>query len=252
MTLELDSVTFQYPLSTTPALWNISFTVEPGMCLLVLGHNGAGKSTLLRLLNGILRPAHGSVLLDGAETRNWTTAALARSVAVTFQNPSDQIFASTVRDEAVFGPRNLGRPRAVALAEEALERFGLADLRDRHPYDLRPAQRKLLSLASAVAMDSSILAFDEPGAGLSFPERQTARMALSHEAVRKKSLLVVTHDIETWLPIATHVLLLRQGRIVFLGRSKGILGAESALRRAGVRLPASWRISRLLGESRLT
>ncbi|MGB2868252.1 MAG: ABC transporter ATP-binding protein [Bacteroidota bacterium] len=249
MSLELQNVSFAYP-GQQPVLRDISFSLNEGECVLILGRNGAGKSTLLKLLNGILRPGSGSILLHGESTSTKSTAQLARHIAVTFQNPADQIFASSVREEIMFGPRNLKRDNALELVEESLTTFGLTSNADDHPYDLLPARRKLLTVASAVASDSPLLVFDEPSAGLSHPERLLLHNCLSRLIGQKRSILVVSHDLDLFLPFASRILVVDGGTIVFQGGRNEFLSAGVALRRFGVRLPMLSRIKKMLNEGR--
>jgi energy-coupling factor transport system ATP-binding protein len=246
MRIEFQNVHFAYK-PRVPVLSDISFDLETGDLLLILGQNGAGKSTLLKLLNGILKPTGGSILVAGCDTATNSTAALARHVCVTFQNPADQLFASMVRREIEFAPRNLKRRDAGKLAEEALSLCELDPVALRHPYDLPPAQRKVLTVASAIASGSSFLAFDEPSAGLSQLERRILDKVIGSLRANERGLLVVSHDLELFLPYASKVLLLHQGTLVFLGEPQELLRREEILEAAGLKLPALMRLKKDLG-----
>ncbi|MGH2568870.1 MAG: energy-coupling factor ABC transporter ATP-binding protein [Bacteroidota bacterium] len=247
--LQLEQVCFKYP-SGTVALENISFRGAAGELLLILGHNGAGKSTLLKLLNGIQKPVSGKVMISGLDTREHTTADLARKVAVTFQNPGDQIFASTVEREVAFGPESLKRLDSMALVESSLRLFNLEKQRTMHPYDLPPSQRKLVTIASAAAMGSSLLAFDEPSAGLSIPERNILAQGFRKLAEHAdRLLLVVSHDLDLFLPLASRVLMLDRGSLVFYGMPGLILEQPSILRTYRLKLPLSMRLKQLLAHT---
>ncbi len=138
-----------------------------GEAVAIVGQNGSGKSTLVRHLNGLLRPTEGRVLHDGQDVAGERVAALAARVGIVFQNPDRQIFAGKVRDEVAFGPRILGRTaqQAAAAGAAALEAVGLADAVDANPYDLGYSRRKLLTLASVLAMDTPVVVLDEPTTG---------------------------------------------------------------------------------------
>ncbi len=239
--LSFNDVTFAYPDGHT-ALRTVSFEGAGGDFLLVLGHNGAGKSTLLKLLNGILKPTSGQVLVDGLDTREHSTATLAQHAAVTFQNPGDQIFASSVEKEIQFGPSSLRRAGQSKLVDDALETFGFSHNRASHPYDLPPSRRKLLTVACAAAMGSPVLAFDEPSAGLSIPERAVLRRGLTALTAQNRLTLVVSHDLDLFLPIASRVIVVRQGEIVFDDSPDTILYNEGVLRRTGLKLPLVMRM----------
>jgi len=246
MSAEFQNVTFAYQPGL-PVLRDVSFRVSAGEFLLIVGQNGAGKSTLLKLLNGILKPSSGRVVVAGLDTSVTTTSIMAAQVCVTFQNPADQLFASTVRAEVEFAPRNLRRPDRETLVEEALTLCELRTLAHSHPYDLPPAQRKLLTTASAIASGSPFLAFDEPSSGLSQVEQRILRMMIDRLREKRRGFLVVSHDLDLFLTLATRVIVLHQGRALYDGTPYGLLSQEKILRSAGLRLPMAMRLEKILG-----
>ncbi len=246
MNIELQKVDFTYPGTTQPALTDLSFQIDSGEIVIIAGPNGAGKSTLLRLINGILKPTVGNVFIDGKNSQYTSTAELAAAVSVTFQNPADQIFAPTVRKEIAFGPQNLRRENIVTIVDSTLALFQMQAMAEQHPYDMLPAQRKLLTIASAVAMDTPILAFDEPSAGLSQRERTVLTHVISNLRSQKRTLLIVTHDLEYFLSLATKAIILTSGKKIFEGTSPGLLSKESELRRFGMRFSLCARLKHSL------
>ena len=164
--IEFEAVSFAYP-EGTQALADVSLRIEPGETLAIVGQNGSGKSTLVRHMNGLLRPGSGRVLLDGVDVRPVHVAHLAARVGLAFQNPDRQLFAGHVSAEVEFGPRNLG-VRGTELAERvgmALAAVGLDGVAGANPYDLGYSRRKLLALASVLAMRTPVLILDEPTTG---------------------------------------------------------------------------------------
>lgn len=246
MTITFHNVSFAYQ-PEVPVLRDISFEVKVREFLLVIGQNGAGKSTLLKLLNGILKPTAGRVDVAGYNTSTTPTAALAAQVCVTFQNPADQLFASTVRREVEFAPRNLKRTDLSELVDEALTLCGLRDSAPSHPYDLPFAGRRLLTIASAIASGSPFLAFDEPSAGLSQIEQVTLDTLITTLRAKARGFLVVSHDLELFLPYADRVMVLHRGRVTFAGGPQELISREGILRQAGLRLPTPLRLARILG-----
>lgn len=228
-------------------LKNLSLEISEGERILIVGHNGAGKSTFLKLLNGLLKPTLGSIHVDGKDTRHTPTAELARLVSVTFQHPGDQIFAASVRKELAFAPTNLKRSNSEQLIATAAHIFGLDTLLDKHPYDLPPAHRKLLTVASAVASDAPILAFDEPSAGLSHFERQTLQSAL--QTMINKTLIIVSHNFDLFIPLCTRVMVMSGGRMLFDGSPTRFIETAPSFRRAGVQLPFPMRLRTVLERS---
>ena len=247
MTITLNNVSFSYSPGV-PVLRDISFTLKEGELILIVGKNGAGKSSLLKLLNGILKPTSGSIFVSGHDTVTTPTSELAKHVSVTFQNPADQIFASTVREEMEFGPRNIGRPDTDAIVEKTIRLFELGPLANKHPYDLLPAQRKLLTIAAAVAMGTPALALDEPTAGLSQMEKRTVRQMFSALLAEQKAFLIVSHDLEFFLSLATTVLLVVDGCIEFAGPPSQLMENDK-LRRTGIRPPLALRMESMLTNS---
>ncbi len=164
--IAVESVGFVYP-DGTRALEGIDLRIEPGERMAIVGQNGSGKSTLVRQLNGLLRPTEGRVLVDGVDAASLHVAQLAAKVGLAFQNPDRQIFAGRVRAEVAFGPRNLGRRGAELerAVDEALDAVGLSGTGEVNPYDLGFSRRKLLAIASILAMETPVVLLDEPTTG---------------------------------------------------------------------------------------
>jgi len=231
------------------ALNGISLTIAGGECTLLVGQNGAGKTTLLKHLNGILKPTSGEVLVGETSTKLHDVAFLAQFVALSFQNPDDQISMTSVFEEAMFGPRNLGKQNAEDLAREALRTLGLEDVADTHPHDLHPSKRKLLTIASAIAMDTPIIAIDEPTAGFDLRQRRTFGNALEELKGRGKTVILVSHDLDYCLQYCDSVILMDRGSVTFHGDKFDLLSRSDLrglLRRSGLGPPILWRMARAL------
>ena len=184
----------------------------------VLGPTGSGKTTLFKAAIGLVPTRAGGVLVDGAPTSGQSVADLAGTFGYVFQNPSQMLFERTVRDEILFGPRNLGRDaaRLEPLVEDALERVGLHEepgIRDRPPLTLSFGQQKRLGLAVALALEPRTLVLDEPSAGQDH-RSATAFMTEVARIAGLESVYFVTHDADLALTYADRILLLREGRIV--------------------------------------
>jgi energy-coupling factor transporter ATP-binding protein EcfA2 len=244
MSIRVNNMSFRYSEEAL-TLDGLNLTIEQGEFVLMAGPNGAGKSTILKLLNGILKPGSGTITIDNLDTRVTPTAALASLIAVTFQNPADQIFAATVRNEILFGPKILRRPNPARLADKSIELFCLGEYASNHPYDLSPAHRKLLTVASAVATDTPILAFDEPTASLSQPERLILLNALNELKREKRTLLIVSHDFDFFIPEAARLALLNAGRIIHIGSPHDLVSKPQLAKAAGMDIPLSFRIQRI-------
>lgn len=207
--LILDRVSFAYP-DSQPLFTNLDAHVGPGEVLAIVGRNGAGKSTLLRLINGLLRPVGGRVLIAGQPTAGMKVSLIAASVGTLFQTPEQQLFASSVRDEIAFGPRQFGNvpadvQRRVALA---LARTGIEAIADRHPLDLDYASRRLVTLASVLASAPPVLLLDEPQRGLDRRWMQRLEDIIAEERAADRAVILICHDMEFVYRNATGVLAL--------------------------------------------
>lgn len=216
--LALEGVGFVYP-DGTRALSGVDLTIEPGDLVAIVGQNGSGKSTLVRHLDGLLRPTEGRVLHDGADIASERVAILAARVGIVFQNPDRQIFAGKVRSEVAFGPRILGRPSAEASAAAiaALETVGLAKLADSNPYDLGYSQRKLLTLASILAMDTPVVVLDEPTTGQDARGVARIRQVIADLTTAGRTVITISHDMRFVAETFTRVVVMGSGRILLDG-----------------------------------
>ncbi|HET8587210.1 MAG TPA: ABC transporter ATP-binding protein [Candidatus Limnocylindria bacterium] len=216
--LEARSLSFVYP-DGTRALDGVELTVRPGERVAIIGQNGSGKSTLVRHFNGLLRATDGEVRVNGESVGNRHVAALARDVGIAFQNPDRQIFAGRVAHEVEFGPRNLGVGGA-ELQERvaaALTAVGLDARRDANPYDLGYSRRKLLALASILAMRTPIVILDEPTTGQDANGVRRVRAIVDDLARDGHTVLAISHDMRFVAESFARVIVMRAGRIVLDG-----------------------------------
>lgn len=222
--IRCEGVTFAYP-DGTRALDSIDISVAAGERVAIVGANGSGKSTLVRLWNGLLRPTSGRVLVDGQPTAGRRVAELARIVALTFQDPSRQLFRATARDEVAFGARYVGVGSA-DLAERvdaALDAVGLLHRAATNPYDLGPSKRRLLTIACALAMRPGLLVLDEPTTGLDTAEvSRVAAIVTAQESDR--AVVAISHDMHFVASTFGRVVRLEAGRVVADGAPGEVLG----------------------------
>jgi energy-coupling factor transport system ATP-binding protein len=226
--IELQSVSFTYP-EGTQALDRVSLRIDPGERVAVVGQNGSGKSTLARHLNGLLRPTTGRALLDGLDIRSVHVASLAARVGLAFQNPDRQLFAGRVSTEVAFGPRNLGL-RGAALDERvaaALDAVGLSSEAATNPYDLGYSRRKLLSLASVLAMRTPILVLDEPTTGQDARGAAMVRSVVAGATAAGRTVISISHDMRFVAECFERVVVMRAGRVLLDGPPDAVF-AEAA------------------------
>ena len=248
MLIRVEDLSFTYPDSVT-ALQNISFEISAGERVALTGHNGSGKSTLVKHLNGLLKPSSGRVWINGRETTTTKTVQLAGQVALLFQNPDDQICKRTVWDEVIFGPKNLGysSTRIASLAQEALTLFDLTSVTKKNPHDFGYSERKRIAMASIVAMDTPVLVFDEPTAGLDPYEISLLIATLKKLQSEKKTVIIISHDMDFVAENIGRVISLAQGRKVFDGRTGDIFSRHGLMTDCGLCQPQVVQLSNACG-----
>lgn len=213
----------------TRAIDGVTFSVAAGESIGIIGQNGSGKSTLVRHFNGLLRATQGNVFVDGADVRGRRVAHLAAMVGLAFQDPDRQIFAGRVRAEVEFGPRNLGR-RGTDLAEAvdaALEATGLTEHATANPYDLGYSQRKLLALASIVAMRTPVVVLDEPTTGQDARGVARVRAIVRNLSAAGQTVIAISHDMRFVAETFDRVVVMRAGKVVLDGSPQAAFSEES-------------------------
>jgi energy-coupling factor transport system ATP-binding protein len=204
---------------------------------------------LAKHLNALLHPTHGEVWIGDWDTRSTTTTKLARCVGFLFQNPDLQIFKNRVEDEVAFGPRQLklDRVEIETRVESALARAGLAAMRDVHPYELQPSERRWVALASVLAMETPILVLDEPTTGQD--AHGIARLGTVIEECRRasKTVIILSHDMDFVAEHCKRVIVMGQGRIVLDGKTHQVLAPRERLAATLVEPPQITRLSLALG-----
>ncbi len=248
MKIQITNLRFTYPTGLE-ALCGISLSIETGEQVAIVGQNGAGKTTLVRHCNGLLKPTSGSVLIGDWDVTKYAVAKLASRVGYVFQNPDEQLFSKDVGTEIRFGPRNLGysKEKIDELVKRALALTELSDKTEANPYDLSPTWRKMVALASVIAMDTPIVIFDEPTTGQDAVN--VARIAHVIAELRKegKTVITITHDIDFCAENFERVIALSKGQILLDGAARDVLGQEEILAQTYVDPPQLTRLGKRLG-----
>lgn len=247
--IEAHGVSFSYvdPRGKTApheVLHKVDIKVAPGSITLVAGRTGSGKSTLLSLIAGLEEPQEGVIAVGGS-------APQPGEVAVAFQSPERQLFLESVASELTFGPRNLGcsEEEAAHCAEDARVRCGVSrDLVARDPFALSGGQARRVAIASVLALDARALVLDEPTSGLDARGRRDLHALVRSLAADGMPIVVVSHDLEEWLQIASHVALLDAGRVVWQGAVSALAQQPDAFARAGLCPPEAWTLRDLLAQ----
>ncbi|HDY69807.1 MAG TPA: ATP-binding cassette domain-containing protein [Actinobacteria bacterium] len=236
--ISIDDISYAYP-GGEQALDGVSLQVEAGSFLAVMGANGSGKSTLLKHINGLLLPQGGSVSVGGVVVDKDSFEEVNTRVGFVFQDPNDQIFAPTVRDDISFGPGNLDlAPEEVERrVEEAAAQVGIGELLERPIHHLSYGQKKRLSLAGVLAMKPRCLVLDEPTASLD-PMGERKLMRILHGLNRQgMTVVMATHDVDLIPLYAERVCLLRRGRVAVQGGLKEVFSDQGLIERCQLRLP---------------
>ncbi len=248
MNVEIKDLHHTYP-GDVKALNGITLTITGGEQVAIIGQNGAGKTTLVKHLNGLLRPTSGSVSIGGWDTTQYAVAKLASRVGYVFQNPDEQLFTKTVQQEVSFGPKNLGyeREKVEALVEDALALTELSAQKETNPYDLSPTWRKMVALASIIAMDTPIVIFDEPTTGQDAANIARMGRVIASLRARGKTVITITHDIDFCAEHFERVIALGQGKVLLDGPANQVLGQEDILAQTYVEPPQLTRLGLRLG-----
>ena len=228
---------------SAPILKGVSFTIRDGEFVAFVGTNGAGKSTTMRLMNGLLKPDAGQVLIDGVPTSDLRTSELARRVGFLFQNPDSQICCNTVREELLFGFKALGLdgPDADAIVEE------FAFDPDDDPFLLNRGARQLLALASIVVLAPPVVVLDEPTTGLDYRECVKVMDIIRRIHERGTTVVMVCHDMEVVADYAARCIVMSGGEVVDDAPTFDVLRNRETLERASLVPPQIVELSLELG-----
>jgi cobalt/nickel transport system ATP-binding protein len=233
--IAVNGLVFDYP-DGRRALDGVDLHIHPGEQVALLGPNGAGKTTLALHLNGILLPRSGTVEVAGIPVAKEHFVEVRRRVGLVFQDPDDQVFMPTVREDVAFGPANLGLRGAEldARVEAALRAVGMEERRDRVPHHLSFGERRLVAIATVLAMEPEILVLDEPSANLDPMGRRELAEVLTRLGL---TMLMVTHDLPYALSLCRRAVVMNQGRIAADGPIEEILSDQRLMATNRLELP---------------
>ncbi|KPK02269.1 MAG: hypothetical protein AMS20_12290 [Gemmatimonas sp. SG8_28] len=245
--LRLEEVWFGY--DDTPVLKGVALDVAGGEAVALLGRNGVGKTTLTKLVVALLQPRSGLVRVGGRITEGKAPEDVARLAAYVFQHPDQQLFARTVWSEVAFGPRQqaLSPDETRVIVSEALERVGLEAYAEVHPYDLPAAQRKLVTIAAAMAQRPRVLVLDEPTQGLDRAGVGRVADILRSLTQDDVAVLAVTHDLAFVAEALGRAIVLADGRVAYDGPSRELVLDAVRARELGLEVPPAAALGAALG-----
>jgi len=226
--LATEGLGFTYP-DGTRALADVTLSIDAGSRVAIIGQNGSGKSTLARHFNGLLRATEGTVIVDGEPVGDTHVAELAHKVSISFQNPDRQIFSANARSEVAFGPKNIGL-RGSELERRvtgALMQVGLLPMAEANPYDLGFSERKLLALASVIAMGTPAIILDEPTTGQDADGVARVKQIVTQLSTEGRTVVAISHDMNFAAEAFERVLVMRDGRIVIDGSVDEVFGEHN-------------------------
>lgn len=246
--VEMKDVSFQYPNGYL-AVDQISIQVEKGENIAIVGQNGAGKSTTVKMLNALEYPTKGVVMIGDMDTKKYTTAQVSRVVGYVFQNPDDQIFHSTVRDEVEFGPKKMKLPQEQIdkQVKYALEITGMEQFADENPYNLPLSTRKFVTIAAIIASDCEVMVFDEPTAGQDLFGNRKLEQILQDLHKHGKTVITISHDMEFVVSNFRKIIVMANKKVIATGTPEEIFWNQEVLEKAMLKQPYVSRLFRDLG-----
>ena len=236
------------------ALDNVSFSVERGEFIGVIGHTGSGKSTLMQHLNGLLKPTSGAVILDGKDI--WSDKQITRQsrfrVGLVFQYPEYQLFEETVYKDIAFGPTNMGLSKEevhkrIVSAAKALELK--PELLKKSPFELSGGQKRRVAIAGVIAMQPEVLVLDEPAAGLDPAGRERVmRLITNYRDKTGNTVIIVSHSMEDAAKYADKIIVLNDGKLFLVGNADRVFDSAESLSQIGLNVPPITRVVAALRE----
>lgn len=249
--LELKNLSYVYGTGTPfekTAANNLSLSIEKGEFIGIMGHTGSGKSTLVQMLNGLMKPTSGQVLLDGEDI--WANPKDIRKirfkVGMVFQYPEYQLFEETVAKDIAFGPTNMGKSGAeLEKAVNDAARFtGLKDeLLEKSPFDLSGGEKRRAAIAGVIAMNPEVLVLDEPTAGLDPMGRDVLlSQIVQYHKERKNTVILVSHSMEDIARVADKIIVMNKSNLVMFDKTKEVFSKGRELEKIGLRVPQITKI----------
>ena len=249
--LELKNLSFVYGQKTPfekRAVDNVSLSIEKGEFIGIIGHTGSGKSTLVQMLNGLIQPTEGQVLLDGEDI--WQNPKEIRKVrfkvGMVFQYPEYQLFEETVYKDIAFGPTNMGKSeQEIDLAVRKAAEFTdlKPELLQKSPFDLSGGEKRRAAIAGVIAMDPEVLVLDEPTAGLDPMGRDVLlSQIVQYHKKRKNTILLVSHSMEDIARVADRIIVMNESHLVMFDKTREVFSHGRELEKIGLRVPQITKI----------
>lgn len=246
-TIEIKNLHFSYT-EGEEILKGLNFGIDERSTA-IIGQNGAGKTTFVKLLKGLLKPTEGEILLSGKNIKDMTVATIAKHIGMVFQNPNDQIFKNQVLDEVMFGPLQIGMDKETAekKAMEVLELVGLTEEKHVNPYDLGLSRRKLVAIASILAMDTEIIIFDEPTIAQDYAGKERIKDIIRKLRKDGKTVITIIHDMNFVADVFERAIVFAQGNVILDDSTKVVFSQKEVLEKAYLEQPDVMKLCYELG-----
>lgn len=247
MPIEVRNASFAYPNGFV-AIEELNLSIEDGEKVAIVGQNGAGKTTAVKLLNGLYKPSKGDVIIDAVNTKDRTTAQIARSVGYVFQNPDDQIFNSKVSIEIEYMPRyfKLQEKEIKERVDYAIELTGIGDYLNENPYDIPYPIRKFVTIASVLVTRPKYLILDEPTAGQDKYGIELLSRMIDQLQADGKTVITITHDMEFTVTNFNRIIVMAHANIIADGNAKDIFWDEDIISDARIKKPVIGELAKKL------
>ncbi len=236
--INVNNVSFNYPNGYN-AVKEISFNVNAGDNIAIIGQNGAGKTTTVKMLNGLLKPTAGDILVQGKNTKDYTTAQISKHVGYVFQNPDDQIFNNTVYEEVAYALRkqNYSEDEINARVKKYAALCGIEDILYDNPYDLPLSIRKLVTIASIVVTDAEVIILDEPTAGQDLVGLDLLSYLIDLLAEEGRAVITITHDMEFVAENFDDIIVMANKEIQNIGTAEEVFFDQKMMEKAALNPP---------------
>ena len=252
MAIEIKNANFSYP-NGFQALENINLTVREGENVAIVGQNGAGKTTCVKMMNGLLKPTEGEVLVDGVNTKDVTTATTSRIVGYVFQNPDEQIFNNTARKEVEYMPRyfKLDEKEIKKRVDRAIELTGIEECIEMNPYEIPYPIRKFVAIAAVIASRPKYIILDEPTAGQDLRGTDTLSSMIKKLNEEGITVVTITHDMEFAINNFSRIVAMAHKNIIADGTAEDIFWNMDIISDAKIKQPVIAELAKRLGYDKI-
>jgi len=249
MAIELQNVSFRYPGSGYVAVENVSMVIHPGEKVAIVGQNGAGKTTTVKMMNGIHKPFQGDVIVEGVNTKDVTTAAMAKYVGYVFQNPDDQIFNSSVLAEIQYMLKRIKmEPEEIERrTQKALRMTHLESYEKSNPYEMPLPFRKFLTIASVIATEPRYIVLDEPTAGQDMRGNQILKEIIDELSAEGVGVITISHDMEFVADNFDRVIAMAHKNVIMDASARDVFWTKEIIEEARIGMPEACVIADALG-----